>query len=722
VKRTLRHPIRGDFHYRKPSSRPSPQRSWRANAPQLRIRSRKGVHVGDLVGSPEDEPSRPSLRLKVVRICFVLLFGVLVLRLWSLQVVNGKNYAAAVSSNAVRTVTVSAARGQIVDRNGALLAGNVPDQEILLSQAEATQHPAIVGMAAALVGQTPTQVKAALNDSQYSPYEPVPIETNASAATVEYLQMHQSAYPGVTVKSVSQRTYPSAGTLAPDVVGYVGDATSTEVKANPKAGYTQGSQVGQTGIEAQYNKELGGTNGNQELEVNSLGDVVGTLSTTAPTTGDTVVLNIDSGLQAAVQTALQNDVTTDQSTVDPKTGKRPAANTAAAVVLNVQTGAVLALASDPAYNLDEWVGGISQANYSALSASGALNNDAIQGLYTPGSSFKLATATAGVQTGLVNPNAYFDDPGTFKIPPPCSSGCTFHDNSQSDAGEINLPFALTESDDDYFYNIGNEFYDNQAKYGATPIQNVANEYGLGELTGIDLPGEAQGRVDSLKERELLHTEAPAAFAPATWYAGDSIEMAFGQGATVLTPIEQAQAYATFANGGTRYAPEVAAALVNPTTNKVIKKFEPKVTGHVSLPASIYDPILQGLEGVVDNPAGTAYGTFRQYANFSLNQFRIAGKTGTADVSVGGAKEPDAWFVGFGPIPNPQYVVVVAVGEGGYGANAAAPAVMNIFNYLVAHPIGAVALPPASIASSTTTSSTTGPTGAISVTPRTTGGK
>lgn len=700
VKRTLRHPVRGDFHYPKPSSRPSRQRPRRARTHELRQRPRKGVKVADLVGSPEDEPSRPNLRLKVIGFFVVFLFGILFLRLWSLQVVNGKTYAAAVTRNEVRTVSVPASRGEIVDRNGAVLAGNVPIQEILLSRAEVIQNPAIVGMAAALVGHTTAQIKAALNDNQYGPYEPVPIETNAPVATVEYLQTHQASYPGLTVQTVTQRTYPVAGTIAPDVVGYLGDATSAQVKANPNAGYSQGSQVGQTGIEAQYEKELKGVSGTQALEVSSTGQVVGTLSATPPKTGDTVVLNIDEGLQTAVQSALQNDVTTDRNTVDPKTGKRPAANTAAAVVLNVQTGAVLALASDPTYNLDEWVGGIAQANYSALSASGGLNDDAIQGLYTPGSSFKLATATAGVQTGLVNPNVYFDDPGTFKIPPPCSSGCSFHDNTQSDAGLIDLPFALTESDDDYFYNIGNEFYDNQAKYGATPIQDVANEYGLGEVTGIDLPGESQGRVDSFKERQLLHAEAPAVFGPPTWYAGDSVEMAFGQGATVLTPIEEAQAYATFANGGTRFAPEVAAALVNPITNKVITRVAPKVTGHVNLPPSIYDPILQGLEGVVDNPAGTAYGSFQQYAHFSLAQFRIAGKTGTADTSAGGAKEPDSWFVGFGPIPNPQYVVVVAVGEGGYGANAAAPAVMNIFNYLVAHPIGAVSLPATSSVSPT----------------------
>jgi penicillin-binding protein 2 len=222
---------------------------------------------------------------------------------------------------------------------------------------------------------------------------------------------------------------------------------------------------------------------------------------------------------------------------------------------------------------------------------------------------------------------------------------------------------------------------------------MADEFGLDQVTGIDLPGESQGRVDSQSERQLLHREAPAAFPTTTWYAGDNIEMAFGQGATLVTPLGLANAYATFANGGTRYQPEVGAALIDPATDKVVKKVEPRVIGHVSLPASDYDAILQGLEGTVES--GTAAATFQQVAKFSLGQFQIAGKTGTADVSGGvssALKEPNAWFVAFGPIPNPRYVVIVVVQNGGYGAQAAAPAVMNIFNYLVTNPIGPVKLP------------------------------
>jgi penicillin-binding protein 2 len=187
---------------------------------------------------------------------------------------------------------------------------------------------------------------------------------------------------------------------------------------------------------------------------------------------------------------------------------------------------------------------------------------------------------------------------------------------------------------------------------------------------------------------------------------------------VITPIALANAYATFANGGTRFQPEVGADVVNPVTDKVVKTIKPRVIGHVSISPGNYDAILQGLEGVIVN--GTASTTFQQDAHFSLNQFKIAGKTGTADISetiTNGNEEPNAWFVAFGPIPNPQYVVIAVVQHGGYGAQAAAPAVMNIFNYLVTNPIGAVQLPTAANPPTTTPAASNPPAGATTTTTR-----
>ena len=279
------------------------------------------------------------------------------------------------------------------------------------------------------------------------------------------------------------------------------------MKAHPNQGYTQSTQVGKAGIEYQYEPYLRGVPGKQQLEVDASGDVVGTLKQTAATQGDTVVLNITAGLQAEAQVALASDMAADKKTRDTSTGKLPAATNGAVVVLDAETGAVLALASNPTYSLDTWVGGISTAAYQNLSAgcqgsSGAcpLNDYAIQGLYTPGSTFKLATATAALQTGLITPNTTVQDTGTFTIKTTtCKTGgpgCSFKDNTAAEAGTVTVTSALAKSDDYFFYTMGYRFYKTAAHYGPTPIQDTANSYGFGELTTVDLPDEAQGRVDS----------------------------------------------------------------------------------------------------------------------------------------------------------------------------------------------------------------------------------
>ena len=448
MKRTLRHPIRGDRLHPRPSTRPARRSSWRTDARQPRMRPRKSVNVASIVGNPEEEESRPNLRLRVVGIAVLLLFGVLVLRLWTLQVVEGKTYAAAVTRNQVRVVSVAAPRGEIVDRNGTVLVSNIPQQEILLSRAEASQNPGIVGMVAALVGQTPAQVTASINNNQYSPYEPVPVAIGVSTATVQFLQTHQSEYPGVSVQTVAQRTYPQAGTTATHVIGYVGDITSSYLASHPNDGYTQGSQIGVSGIEAQYEPYLRGVDGRQALSVDASGTVMGTLSTTAPQIGDTVVLNIDTGLQQAVQNDLQQQILADRQTLDTIDNKYPPAINGAVVVMNPQNGQVLAMASSPSYDLNEWVGGISSANFTALQASGAENNYAIEGQYTPGSTFKLVTATAALQSGLIAPGTPYYDSGHYKItgcPAPGvnnDTGCVLSDNPGDPTGTYNVSGAL----------------------------------------------------------------------------------------------------------------------------------------------------------------------------------------------------------------------------------------------------------------------------------------
>ncbi len=656
--------------------------------------------------TPDTTTARPGLRLRVTGLIVVVLFALLGLRLWTLQVLQAPAAAQAVAANQIRAVAVDPARGLILDRYGNPLVTNQVIEQITLSRITAVQDPAVIGRLAALLGETVAQVNATIADPRFSLYKPVPVMTGAPLSDILYIKEHQAEFPGVASVTTTQRAYPQeelpgpaqGGYPASQVLGYVGTINPAELKSRASQGYQAGDAFGQSGLEYQYEPYLRGVPGQQQLEVNPEGQVVGTLKTTPATPGDNLVTNIDTNLQQVADSALATQVLNLRQHVDPlcnnDSGCYPAATGGAVIVMNPQDGAVYAMSSYPSYNPSVWAGGISTADYDALSNPAnnePLINRAIDGLYTPGSTFKLNTATAALDLGLWTPSELFDDKGTFTAPG-CqnnSTTCTFQ-NAPGDGalGDIDISTALTVSDDDFFYNLGAEFYDQTAKYGPTPIQDQAAQYSLGELTGIDLPGESdQSRVDSQAERDRLHAESPTGFPNTSWYVGDNIEMAFGQGATVITPIEQAVAYSTFANGGTRYAPQVAAAIVSPA-GKVIKRFTPQVTGHVSLPPSTYQPLLAGFTGAVNDPRGTAYSAF-QGLNFPGG---IAGKTGTADSELG--KEPTAWFVGFGPTADPQYVVVCVIDQAGYGATAAAPVVRSIFSYLAAHPVTAAGVPPA----------------------------
>ena len=664
-----------------------------------------------MLDAPDSTDARPGLRLRIVGISMIGLFAVLGLRLWALQVLQAPAAAQAVTANQIRAVPVAPTRGLILDRNGYPLVNNVVTEEITLSRVAAQHDPTVVGRLAAVVGKTPAQVKAAITNPQYSLYKPVPILTDAPLEDVVYIKEHQAEFPGVSSQQTTQRNYPQTqlpgpaqGTYpAAQVLGYVGTINTAELKSRASQGYLAGDAFGQAGLEYQYETQLHGTPGQQQLEVDPKGQVAGVLKSTPPTPGGNIVTNIDTNLQQVADDALAAQVQSLRQGFDPacnnKAGCYPAATGGAVVVMNPQNGAIYAMSSYPSYDPSVWVGGIAQSAYSALSDPAnnqPLLNRAIDGLYTPGSTFKLNTATAALQTGLIGPGFSYYDSGEFKTPG-CqynSTTCVFHNSAGDPAGTYNVSGALTVSSDDFFYNLGYLFYAQSAKYGATPIQDQAAQYSLGELTGIDLPGEAQGRVDSPAQRVKLHALAPKAFPNTTWYTGDNIEMAFGQAGTYITPIEQATAYSTFANGGTRYAPQVAAAVVSPS-GKVVKKIAPQVVGHVALSPASYQALMTGFTGAVQSSNGTAYGAF-QGLNFPGG---LAGKTGTADTVAG--KEPTAWFVGFGPTASPQYVVVCVIDQAGFGATAAAPVVRNVFSYLATHPVGPAAVPPTQAASRST---------------------
>ena len=474
------------------------------------INEPKSVGIRDLVAPPGEVKLRPERRWYVIGGFFFLLFLLLVGRLYVLQVKDYKQSTGEVTSNAIHKASIPAARGLILDRTGQPLVNNVTTVEIRLSRAEATLNPSIEGTLASLTGLKVGQIAQDLANQAYNPYQPAPILANAPATVIQFIKLHPSEFPGVSVLDVSQRSYPLGGNVGSQILGYVGPITKNEIKAHPGAGYQTDSTIGKTGIEAFYEQYLRGHDGTQSIDVDVNGNVIGTLKTTQPRVGDSVVLNIDGGLQKALDGILKSDILHDRTVPDPRSGILPQAINGAAVVLDVNDGAVLAMSSYPSYNLSSFVNGLSDNQFHHLLAVGAFNNYAIQGLYTPGSTFKMISATAELQTGILSPDYTIDDTGSFRVPG-CKSnprGCVFHDDETTGNGDVDLVSALTKSSDYYFYNLGYLFWSQQAKYGQTPIQNVAREYGLDTYTDIDLPDEVEGRVDSPEVRKELHAEAP----------------------------------------------------------------------------------------------------------------------------------------------------------------------------------------------------------------------
>jgi penicillin-binding protein 2 len=721
----LRHPLRGRHFYPKPKT-PRPGRQHQPRTPRMRPRR----SVVDRV-MPTSEPSapRPNIRLRVIGLLVAALFALMFIRLYYLQVLDTSAYSQAVAQNQVRPVQVPAPRGLILDRGGATLVGDSVTRNITLARVAEEQHPEVVGMLAALLDLTTQDIYNDLSNNQFSLYEPVPILENAPLGDVLYIGEHAAEFPGVSVTSGTQLTYPNT-TAGAQMLGYVRQINGPELKAHSAEGYQLGDEYGQDGLENEYESYLRGKPGTNDVEVNAQGQVVGSLGQTQPKAGDDVVTNIDSGLEQELQTSLDTKIQSLSGTVDTSTGQVEHPTGGAAIALDPQTGAVLALVSAPTYNPTFWNQPvITQARLDSL--GGKQNDNAIDGFYTPGSTFKLATATAALQTGLIGPNSRYYDNGSFTIPG-CQAGgadCNpLHDNDgEVPDADINVSEALTVSSDDFFYNIGAEFWDdykNNGQYGEQPIQTAAAGYGYGTRTGIDLPGEDAGyyaRVDSPTIVAKEHAQDPSVYKYGTWSTGQNIEMAFGQGGTAITPIEEAVAYATFANGGTRYVPQIAAGIVTPT-GKVVKTFAPKVAGHVVLSAADHQAMLSGFIGAVQSNApgdeGTAAASFQ---GFDFTKLSLAGKTGTASAS---EQVPTSWFVGWGPVSNPQYLIVVVIEKGGYGASAAAPVAEDGFNYLLANPVTPVNLkppatspgtPPSTTVPSTTTTAPTGAPGGSSVT-------
>jgi penicillin-binding protein 2 len=623
---------------------------------------------------------QPSLRVRLTILLVVVacLFGALFARLWFLQVIDAPKAQAAAANNGVRLIYTPAPRGLILDRNGNVLVGNVNEPVIEVSQQIAAQDPEMVARLAPLLGKTVAQLTAAINNKQFSPYVPVPVEPDATPQQILYVQENQSLFPGVQATTMSVRTYSPMGKAAANLVGYVGMIDQAEYQRLKSQGYQPGDQIGLAGIEAEYESVLRGTPGVTKVQVDSRGNVLTTLSSTRPVPGDAVRLTIDGHIQMIAQTAIEQGMAAARQTFDHASGRLFAAPAGSAVVEDPNNGQILALATNPTYDPALFVGGISEANYQALlnNPSDPLLDRTIQGQYAPGSTFKLITATAGLQYGLITPSSYFDDTGSITI-----GNFVAHNDNGAAYGEIDLPTAITVSSDNFFNTIGLRLWYGRDQFGDDALQKVAAEYGLGHTSGISLPNEAPGKIPTPASYVRDHQLDPAVFTQSQWYPGNSDQVAIGQDEVLVTPMQLANAYATFANGGTLMVPQLVIDAQSTVSGRVQKVYPSKSVHRVALQAGWRAAMLAGFTGVVNNPGGTAYGDF---AHTPLANMDIAGKTGTAQVNA--PRQDTSVFTSFAPAAAPRYVVDAFMEDSGYGASVAAPVVREIYDALFHLPL------------------------------------
>jgi penicillin-binding protein 2 len=605
------------------------------------------------------------------------MFAALVTRLWFLQVLASEQYRERAEGNVVRITPIAAPRGRILDRDGEPLVENVSTNQILIDKDKVSDDrlDSLLARLSELLDVPEVQLRERYDDPDYLPYQPVPVAENVPEKVIYYLEEHQEAYPSVQYAVVAERRHVQ-GNLAPHVLGYLGQISPEELEDPSFSDYLAGQLVGRGGVEQAYEEELRGIDGKKKEIVDADGDVQAPLGTEEPVAGDDLVLAVDADIQALTQETLEFAVADARGLVDEESGTYLRANGGAVVVMDPNTGHVLSMASYPAYDPRVFAGGLSEREFRELtrpSANFPLNNRAISGLYPPGSTFKPFVAAAAVKAGYARPGDYYPCPPEFKVPGD-TSGTVFHNWKESHAGTISFAEALIQSCDTVFYPWGLEFWRERRARGDL-FQKELRGWGFDQVTGIELPGEQDGRVPDARWKQDVNAEWPEYFPYPDWLPGDSINLSIGQGDLLVTPLQLAVAYSALANGGTLYRPQVALE-VRDRDGAPIQGFEGEAIGKVPTPQPILTAISNALRGVVSSKDGTATAAF---SGFPLSSHPVAGKTGTSEVA---GKQPYSWFAAFAPAQDPQYVVVAVVEEGGHGSQVAAPIVRRVLEGLL----------------------------------------
>ncbi len=590
-------------------------------------------------------------RVTVAVILAGLLVLILVGRLGYLEVVRHGHYATLARNNRISPVPIPPARGLILDRNGIVLAEDIPVFTLQVMPDRVRDMKHLLARLKTLIALN----KQDLRDfdrrlQQHRPFQDVTLRAHLSEAEAAHVAVNLMRLPGVTLRARLRRYYPLGG-LAVDAIGYVSHINQAEEQGPDATRYFGFHHMGQLGVERSYQKDLMGRIGFKDVEMNAAGRAVKVLKRIAPRAGRNLYLNIDAQMQAIGEQMLDN---------------RPGS----IVAIDPRSGAVLTFVSSPIYDPNPFVDGIREKAYRKLASNpnAPLNNRALNGLYPPGSTIKPFFAYAALQTKWFNPDSTYTCPGYWHLP---HNGHLFHCWKPMGMGPVDLETAIEESCDVYFYHLA-------FKQGIDRMTRYLTYFGFGHRTGIDLPGESRGLVPTRAWRRARHRP---------WYPGQTVITGIGQGPLLVTPVQLADAVAAIANDGVRMRPEVVRGVENPVTGAVryVRPFAyPAVPRRRKKSLSV---LIRDMTQVVMGPHGTARGIDWDH----VLPYTAAGKTGTAQLwnAIPGYNgkhiHSDALFIAFAPVSHPRIALAVIVEHAGFGALAAAPIARALMNfYLLGH--------------------------------------
>jgi penicillin-binding protein 2 len=589
--------------------------------------------------------NRLALRIALFGGFAVVLFGILFFRLWLLQVLDGEKYLAEAKNNRTRSFRTSAPRGEILDRNGKLLVANRTSLALQVNPRKLPEDPAErraeLSKLAELTHSTLRKVRQTMHEElKLAPAAPVTLRNDVGHYLVFYLQENQERFPGVEVQRVFVRAYPH-GTFGAHILGSVSEINEEQLKEARYKGLVPGDEIGQSGVEDTYDRYLRGRPGLTRIQVDALGEPTpnGRLVSKPPAPGDNLKLTIDQNVQEAGEVAMAER-----------------GLPGGFITMDVHTGEILGLGSFPTFEPALFARPtLTQAQVDATynNPAAPLTDRAIAGLYPTGSTFKLITALAALESGNLQLDEAIEDPGELVV-----GEQHFKNAGEAANGTVSLVTALEVSSDVFFYELGYRMWD------SGELQHWAHALGIGRPTGIDLPGAEEGLLPSQHWRNQLYKEGGT---ERPWSAGDNVQLATGQGDLQTNPLQMAIAYATLANGGTVVTPHIGLQ-VDDAAGRVQREFDPKPRRHIHIDPEYRAAILEGLHDAAQNGGGTSCDVFCTFP------IPVAGKTGTAQ------RPPHAdqsWYGVLAPYPNPRIVTFVTMEEGGFGAESAAPAARKI---------------------------------------------